>query len=100
MDLKSLQKRVSEEYSPEGISLKDQKLNCGIGLSSEAGEVLGLVNKDIYLKREGLRERYMDELGDVLWFVVCFANVLGLSLEEIVEYNERKLRKRYPNGRP
>jgi NTP pyrophosphatase (non-canonical NTP hydrolase) len=100
MDLSQLQERIRNEYFPTKLCLDDQKLNCGIGLSSEAGEVLGLINKEIFLGRENMRELYVDELGDTLWFVVCMANVLGLSLEEIVKYNEDKLRKRYPDGRP
>ena len=37
----------------------------------------------------------MEELGDVLWYISACADELGLTLQEIAEYNVNKLAKRH-----
>lgn len=84
------------------------------GLSEEVGEVQGLRKRQIrrnsrdFLKwsddgkplteeafEKALLENYVDELGDVLWYVVALCKELGISLEELIEHNEKKLGERY-----
>ena len=71
-----------------------------LGLVGEAGEVSEPIKK---LLRSGIqpsRDRMVEELGDVLWYVVAVAHDFGLSLEEIATANVAKLAKRYPDGPP
>lgn len=66
------------------------------GLTSEAGEVSGEVEK-MLRKGETLedrREKILDELGDVLWYSGAICNALGLSLDEVIEHNIEKINKR------
>ena len=44
------------------------------------------------------KERLMKELGDVAWYLAEAATALDLSLEEILQANIDKLKKRYPDG--
>ena len=77
----------------------DQRLlDAAAGLAEEAGEVLGLVRKRVFQQRESGRDRFAEELGDVLWCLAVTADALGLSLEEIASGNQRKLGKRHPDG--
>lgn len=80
------------------LSDADRLLDAAIGLSEEAGEVLGLVRKHLFMRHDLDRERVKKELGDVLWCLAATARSAGLTLDEIAEANVAKLRARYPEG--
>jgi NTP pyrophosphatase (non-canonical NTP hydrolase) len=70
-----------------------------LGLTGEAGEVANIVKK-IQRDHDGvitddIRAKLKDELGDVLWYISACADELGLTLNEIAEYNVEKLAKRH-----
>ena len=70
-----------------------------LGLAGEAGEVANIVKK-IQRDHGGIindetRGKLKDELGDVLWYISACADELGITLQEIAEYNVNKLAKRY-----
>jgi NTP pyrophosphatase (non-canonical NTP hydrolase) len=70
-----------------------------LGLTGEAGEVANIVKKiqrdfDGVLTDE-IRGKLKDELGDVLWYISACADELGLTLNEIAEFNVGKLAKRH-----
>lgn len=70
-----------------------------LGLAGEAGEVANIVKK-IQRDHGGVitdetRAKLKDELGDVLWYISACADELGLTLNEIAEYNVQKLAKRH-----
>ncbi len=70
-----------------------------LGLAGEAGEVANIVKK-IQRDHRGVitdetRAKLKDELGDVLWYISACADELGLTLNEIAEYNVQKLAKRH-----
>ena len=70
-----------------------------LGLAGEAGEVANIVKK---IQRDfggeitpEIRGKLKDELGDVLWYISACADELGLTLEEIAEFNVEKLADRH-----
>jgi len=70
-----------------------------LGLTGEAGEVANIVKK-IQRDNGGVitdetRLKLKDELGDVLWYISACADELGLTLDQIAEYNVEKLAKRH-----
>lgn len=65
------------------------------GLSEEAGEVAGLLKRQVHKEQPVPRERWVDEFGDVLWYLVAAASVMGITMDEVYEYNRRKLEVRY-----
>lgn len=70
-----------------------------LGLTGEAGEVANIVKK-IQRDHSGvitdeIRLKLKDELGDVLWYISACADELGITLNEIAEYNVNKLAKRH-----
>lgn len=69
-------------------------LFLGVSLGGEVGELLNEIKKE---ERDGVDKTFeiQDELGDVLYYVVKFANHLGLTLEELMALNVSKLEKRY-----
>lgn len=66
-----------------------------LGLANEAGEVAGKIkkvfrDKDGQINTETL-EALKSELGDVLWYIAQVSTELGLSLDDVAEYNITKL---------
>lgn len=74
-----------------------------LGLANEAGEVAGKVKKVFRDKDGHINEETCQalkaELGDVLWYLAQVATELGLSLDEIAEYNIAKLYDRLERGK-
>ena len=73
-----------------------------LGLANEAGEVAGKVKK-IFRDKDGeinekTKSMLKAELGDVLWYVAQVCTELGLSLDEVAEYNIDKLYSRLERG--
>ncbi|MGQ9897878.1 MAG: nucleoside triphosphate pyrophosphohydrolase family protein [Acidobacteriota bacterium] len=73
-----------------------------LGLASEAGEVAGKLKKvirdqDSCLSQEQ-RQRLLDEVGDVLWYVAAVCTELEASLEDVARANLAKLASRAGRG--
>ena len=98
-----LERYVKEQIkrSPKLGTLSNERLLCfGVtGLNEEAGEVAGLLCREIYKKEDMPREEWVNELGDTLWYLTAVVTALGLTLEDLYKYNEQKLEKRYGRER-
>src|SRR5512143_49897 len=73
-----------------------------LGLVNEAGEVAGKIKK-VFRDKDGqiseeTRDALKAELGDVLWYIAQVATELGLSLDDVAEYNILKLQDRLERG--
>jgi len=78
---------------------RDQRLlDAAAGLAEEAGEVLGLVRKHLFMNHAIDVARLTIELGDALWCLTTTAGALGVPLEHVAAANIAKLRTRYPDG--
>lgn len=69
-----------------------------IGLTEEAGEVAGVIKKELYHGHPRNDDKFLSECGDVLFYLTCLLHDRGFLLEHAMEANVEKLRKRYPNG--
>lgn len=76
----------------------DHILNGVMGLNGEAGECIDIVKKYLFQGHPLDTDKLIDELGDVLWYVAITADGIGVPLEDIMQHNIDKLRKRYPEG--
>lgn len=76
----------------------DALVNATLGLTGEAGEVAEHVKKAIFHGRGIDRDHMRDELGDVLFYLAWLADVVDLSLDDVMNRNVEKLRERYPDG--
>jgi len=79
-------------------SNKQSRSMAALGLTGEAGEVADMVKKELFHGHQYPQDAYVDELGDVLWYISEMASVLDISLNDIAKYNIEKLKKRYPDG--
>ena len=68
------------------------------GLNEEAGEVAGLLKKQVFRDKIRTDEQWMSELGDVLWYLTAVAVIKGFTLEDIWRYNITKLDARRAAG--
>ena len=77
----------------------EYRLENGVmGLNGEAGECIDVVKKHLFQGHPLDTDKLVDELGDVLWYVAITADGIGVPLEDIMQHNIDKLRKRYPDG--
>ena len=72
--------------------------NMCMGLAGEIGEVIDIMKKHIYQGKELDITDVIEEVGDVLWYIANFCNVNNITMDECMESNIKKLRKRFPNG--
>lgn len=78
---------------------KEQLLsNMVMGIAGESGEVADVIKKHLYQGHDLDVAHLKEEIGDVMFYIVNLANVLELDMEEVLEDNINKLRKRYPQG--
>ena len=80
------------------MSKKDMLINGVMGLCGESGEAIDIVKKHLAQGHELDREKLIKELGDIAWYLAEMATVLDIELEEVLERNIEKLKKRYPEG--
>ena len=81
------------------LSSLELKSMMASGLAEEAGEVNGLYKRELRNfpkdKPRCTTEHFQEELGDVLWYLVGVAHTHGLTLQDIWDYNVKKLEARY-----
>ena len=87
------------KYAPDYQHYMPNVLYAAIGMCGEAGEVSELIKKYAYHGHAIDKDHLARELGDVLWYVSYMADLFGYSLGEIMEMNQEKLTKRYPDGK-
>ena len=97
MNINEYQKLAMRTLNPQ-LDEKEILVNGVMGLCSEAGEAINIVKKHLHQGHELDREKLLDELGDIAWYLAETALVLNSDLDEVLERNIRKLKKRYPEG--
>lgn len=77
---------------------KEKRLfHAVFGLTSEAGEVAGILQKSYQGHAINL-EHMEKELGDCLWMIAEACNALDTTMDVIMQQNIDKLKARYPDG--
>ena len=97
MNINEYQKLAMTTLNPE-LSKKDVLINSVMGLCGESGEAIDIVKKWLAQGHELDKEHLAKELGDIAWYLAEAATALDLPLEEILQANLDKLKKRYPDG--
>lgn len=97
MELNDYQRKAARTSST-ALSQSEHLMNGCLGLAGEAGECCDLLKKASFQDGREIREKMLDELGDVLWYIAESASALGYTLEEVAVHNVSKLMVRYPKG--
>lgn len=80
------------------LSLEQQRNHALHGMVGELGEIHSLYQKIYQGHGTPDREHVLKETGDLMWFMAEFLTSQGFSLDDCMETNIDKLRKRYPDG--
>jgi NTP pyrophosphatase (non-canonical NTP hydrolase) len=73
-------------------------INAALGLSGEAGELIEQIKKHLFHGHNLDHAKFLNELGDVLWYLTILASSIGHTLNDVMVMNVNKLSKRYPEG--
>lgn len=97
MELNEYQ-RLAGRTSDDSLNPWRRLSNGCFGMCGEAGECIDLLKKVEFQGHTFDPNRFIDELGDVLWYVAEAATGLGISLNDVAKHNIEKLVARYPKG--
>ena len=97
MEVNEYQKLAMATLNPE-LNKKDVLINSVMGLCGESGEAIDIVKKWMAQGHELDKEHLAKELGDIAWYLAEAATALEIPLEDILQANIDKLKKRYPEG--
>lgn len=96
MNLKEYQK-LCKKTAKKFKTKREEILTWGLGITAETGDVAGCIKKT-FAHNNDQKEGIKENLGDTLWYVAMICNFFGWDLEEILQENIKKLKKRYPKG--
>ena len=78
---------------------KDEMLlNAVMGLCGESGEAIDLLKKHRMHSHPFDREKFAKELGDIAWYLAEASFAIDMDLEDVLQMNIDKLKRRYPDG--
>ncbi len=97
MTINEYQKLAMTTLNP-ALDKKDVLINGVMGLCGESGEAIDIVKKHLAQGHELDTEHLAKELGDIAWYLAETAYAIGYPLEDILQMNIDKLKKRYPEG--
>ena len=79
----------------------ERLMTGAIGINAEGGEIMEIVKKTVFQGKpwnEDTAYHIKRELGDVMWYVMQCIIALETTLDEVIDMNVDKLKKRYPGG--
>lgn len=85
---------IKESLTAEKCDL----LHMGFGLVLEASELGDAIKKHVIYNKPLDRENVVEELGDIMFYMEGLMQALGISGEECIEANIKKLGVRYAQG--
>lgn len=93
---------LSREANPAGMRPftvdEGRLLHAVSGITSEAGEIMGVVKRRIAYGEPVDRAKLLMEMGDMEFFLALARECLGVTREQVLTMNVAKLTARHPNG--
>ena len=71
--------------------------NCALGLAGESGQLIDLIQDYTFKGKDLDKEKMIDELGDVLWYLSQIAQWADVDFDDVAKANIETMNKRYPN---
>ena len=91
-------RKANSGFARPHFTKKDVLINSVMGLCGESGEAIDIVKKWMAQGHELDKEHLTKELGDIAWYLAEAATALEFPLDDILQANIDKLKKRYPDG--
>lgn len=66
-----------------------------LGIIGEVGEVIDCIKKGLRDEAPFDTEHIKEELGDVLWYICNIATDLHIDMQEVIDMNVDKIKRRY-----
>lgn len=98
IDFKSYQELAMRTAKLDTHNNANNMLNACLGLCGESGEVADLIKKHLFQEHPLKKEKIIEEIGDVMWYIALMAKTLGTTLDIIAQKNIEKLEKRFPKN--
>jgi NTP pyrophosphatase (non-canonical NTP hydrolase) len=73
-------------------------MHAALGIAGESGEFADSLKKHLVYGKNLDIQNLIEELGDILWYIVVAADALGTTLSGLMETNRQKLERRFPKG--
>jgi len=89
--------KICETTAKEFETKEKEILTWGLGIAGEAGDIAGCIKKT-YAHGNDQIKGIRENVGDTLWYAAMICNFYSWDLQEILDENVEKLRKRYPEG--
>lgn len=79
------------------LNILEQEKHAIHGMVGEIGEIHSIYQK-VYQGHEIDTDHLKKELGDLLWFIAEYCTAMAWDMEDVMQMNIDKLRKRFPEG--
>lgn len=96
---------VTDDTSPENMERRRLRLSAGdtvindlhaiCGIVTEGAELMDAYKKQVFYGKPMDETNIKEEIGDVLWYVALLCRNHGITIEDAMDTNIRKLKKRY-----
>lgn len=97
MNLKEYQK-ICKLTAKKDFKTEVEEIMCwGLGVTGEAGDIASCIKKTFAHKKD-VKEGIKENIGDMLWYTAMICNFFKWNLNEILNENIEKLKKRFPEG--
>jgi NTP pyrophosphatase (non-canonical NTP hydrolase) len=91
--------RTDVNYAQLDLSdIQKALTHAAFGLSTESGEIVDTIKKNIFYGQPLDIDNIREEIGDLMWYVAILSRHLEIDIPEVLEENINKLKKRYPKG--
>ena len=89
--------KIAARTINKNLTKEEMLLHGLFGLAAEAGEVLGIYQKQ-YQGHVPTDEQLIKETGDLIWMAAEILTARDIPMECVVQANKAKLDARYPDG--
>ena len=96
MEIREFQKLSTRTLNME-LSKEQLISNMIFGANGELGEVTDILKKHLFHSHKLDQGHLAEEIGDVMFYLVNLATIFNFNMEDILQANVHKLKKRYPH---